>query len=107
MTTKVESKKGTKIAPLGENVLVRRDDAKDKTDGGIVLPDSSKEKPLRGKVIAVGTGRVEKDGTVIPLQLKVGDHVVFTIHGHAEIVIEGTELLLVKESNVFAVLGGE
>ena len=95
------------LRPLGEQVLIRRDDAEEKSPGGIVLPDSSKEKTCRGKAIAIGTGLVKDDGTVVPMQVAVGDRVVLGMYAPQEIEIEGTELLLVKESNIFCVIEGK
>jgi chaperonin GroES len=104
---KTETREKFKVRPIGEQVLIRRDDAEDKSPGGIIYADSSKNKPSRGKVIAVGTGLVKEDGYVIPPQVAVGDRVVFGIYAAQEVTIEGTELLLVKESNIFCVIEGK
>jgi chaperonin GroES len=111
---KSETKEKVKFHPQGEYLLVRPDDARDRTPGGIVLPDQSKEKPVRGRVIAVGTGKCDKQGEPlfaggerVPLGVAVGDRILYTKYGHTDVEVEGIELLLVKESNVFAVIEGE
>jgi chaperonin GroES len=104
---KTETSEKVQLRPIGEQVLIRRDDAEEKSPGGIAFADSSKTKPSRGKVIAVGTGLVKEDGFVVPTQVAVGDRVVFGVYAAQEVEIEGTELLLVKESNIFAVIEGK
>jgi len=93
------------IKPLGDKVIVKRVDAEEKTAGGIVLPDSAKEKPKRGVVRAVGNGRLLDDGTRSTLQLQVNDEVVFTSYGGTEIKIGGEEYLIMDESDVLGVIG--
>jgi len=95
------------VQPIGENILIRRDNAEEKSRGGILIPETDRPKPTRGKVIAVGNGRRSEDGVIVPSQVKVGDRVAFTLHGHTDICIEGTELLLVKETNIFCVIEGD
>jgi chaperonin GroES len=93
-----------KIRPLGEKVLIKRLEAEEKTRGGIVLPDTAKEKPQKGKVLAVGDGKLLEDGTRATFQVKVGDTVLFSSYGGTEIKVEGEEMLLMDESEILAVL---
>jgi chaperonin GroES len=96
-----------KVQPLGDRVVVERDEAKDKTAGGIVLPDTAKDKPQRGKVIAVGDGRITKDGTRRPLQVKAGDQVLFTSYAGDEFKLNGDKkVLLMREDDILAVIEG-
>ena len=92
------------IQPLGDRVLIRPLEAQEKTKGGIVLPDTAKEKPQEGKVVAVGKGRVSKDGKVIPLEVKVGDKVLYGKYSGTEITIEGVEYLIVKDDDILAIV---
>jgi len=89
-----------KIRPLADKVLVQRLEAQNKTTGGIVLPDSAKEKPQRGKIISVGDGKVLDDGTVQKLQVKKGDMVLFTSYAGTEVKIDGKEYLIMSESDI-------
>jgi chaperonin GroES len=93
-----------KIRPLADKVLVQRLEAQTKTTGGIVLPDSAKEKPQRGKIISVGDGKVLDDGTVRKLQVKKGDMVLFTSYAGTEVKIDGREYLIMSESDIMAVI---
>ena len=90
--------------PLHDRVLVRRVEAEEKTAGGIIIPDSAKEKPQQGKVIAVGKGKIEKDGKVTPLDVKEGDTILFGKYSGQEIKIDGTEYLIMREDEVLAVV---
>ena len=92
----------TVIKPLGDRVVVKRIEEEPKTKGGIVLPDTAKEKPQKGKVIAVGTGRVLENGQRVPLEVKEGDIVVFAKYGGTE--IEGEEYVILSERDLLAVL---
>lgn len=92
------------IQPLGDRVLIRPLEPEEKTKGGIVLPDTAKEKPQEGKIIAVGKGRVSKDGKVIPLEVKVGDKVLYGKYSGHEISVEGEEYLIVEEKDIFAIV---
>ncbi|GIW28713.1 MAG: 10 kDa chaperonin [Meiothermus sp.] len=94
----------TMLRPLGDRVVVKRIEEEAKTKGGIVLPDTAKEKPQRGKVIAVGSGRVLDSGTKVPLEVKVGDTVVFAKYGGTEIEIDGEEYIILSERDLLAVL---
>ncbi len=91
-----------KIRPLADKVLVQRLEAQTKTTGGIVLPDSAKEKPQRGKIISVGEGKVLDDGTVQKLQVKKGDMVLFTSYAGTEVKIDDKEYLIMSESDIMA-----
>jgi len=93
-----------KIRPLADKVLVQRLDAETKTAGGIVLPDSAKEKPQRGKIVSVGEGKMLDDGTVRKLQVKKGDSVLFTSYAGTEVKIDGKEYLIMNESDIMAVI---
>ena len=92
--------------PLHDRVLVRRVEAEEKTAGGIIIPDSAKEKPQHGKVIAVGKGKVEKDGKVTPLDVKAGDTVLFGKYAGQEIKVDGQEYLIMREEEILGVVEG-
>ena len=94
----------TVIKPLGDRVVVKRIEEEPKTKGGIVLPDTAKEKPQKGRVIAVGTGRVLENGQRVPLEVKEGDIVVFAKYGGTEIEIDGEEYVILSERDLLAVL---
>ncbi len=93
-----------KIRPLADKVLVQRLEAETKTAGGIVLPDSAKEKPQRGKIVSVGKGKVLDDGTLKKIQVKKGDIVLFTSYAGTEVKIDGREYLIMNESDIMAVI---
>jgi chaperonin GroES len=93
-----------KIRPLADKVLVQRLEAETKTTGGIVLPDSAKEKPQRGKIVSVGTGKLLDDGTRQKVQVKKGDMVLFTSYAGTEVKIDGKEYLIMDESDIMAVI---
>jgi chaperonin GroES len=93
-----------KIRPLGDKVLVERVEAESKTAGGIVLPDTAKEKPQRGKVVSVGEGKTLENGTRKEVQVKKGDLVLFTSYAGTEIKIDGKEYLIMDESDIMAVI---
>ena len=93
-----------KIRPLQDRILVKRIEEEEKTKGGIIIPDSAKEKPQEGIVIAVGGGRVAEDGTVRPLDVKKGDKVLFSKYGGTEVTLEGEEHLIIREDDVLGVL---
>ena len=93
------------LKPLGDRVVVEREEAKDKTAGGIVLPETAKDKPQKGKVLAVGEGRLTKDGKRRELQVKVGDEVLFTSYAGDEFKLEGEKkVLLMREDDILAVI---
>ena len=102
MATKVKSK--IKLQPLNDRVIVRRLEAEEKTAGGIILPDSAKEKPKEGMVVAVGEGRLNKDGERTPLQVRAKDRVIFSSYAGTEIKIEGEEYLIMSEDDILAVV---
>lgn len=94
------------LKPLGDRVVVEREEAKDTTEGGIVLPETAKDKPQKGKVLSVGDGRVTNDGKRRELQVKVGDVVLFTSYAGEEFKLEGDKkVLLMREDDILAVLG--
>jgi chaperonin GroES len=93
------------IRPLGDKVIVKRVEAEEKTAGGIVLPDTAKEKPKRGVVLAVGTGRLLDDGTRSQMQVKKDDEVVFTSYSGTEIKVNGEDYLIMEETDILGVVG--
>lgn len=93
-----------KVVPLGENVVVRRIEADDKTAGGIVLPESAQEKPQQGRVLSIGDGRLLADGTRAPVQVNEGDRIVFGSYAGAEVIVDGEELLIMSEDEILAVV---
>src|SRR5271169_2285032 len=93
-----------KFRPLHDRVVVTRIDAEDKTAGGIIIPDTAKEKPQEGKVIAVGPGGRDESGKLIPIDIKAGDRVLFGKWSGTEVKIDGVEYLIMKESDVMGVL---
>ena len=93
-----------KIRPLHDRVIVKRNDAELKTASGIIIPDTAKEKPQEGTIIAVGTGIRKEDGTVLPLDVKEGDKVLFGKYAGTEIKVEGDELLMMKEDDILGII---
>ena len=93
-----------KVQPLGDRVLVKPMEAEEKTKGGIVLPDTAKEKPQQGEVTAVGQGKVLENGEVRPLDVKVGDKVLYGKYSGTEITIEGEEYLIIREDDILAIV---
>jgi len=93
-----------KLKPLGDRVLVKRSEAEEKTAGGIVLPDSAKEKPKEGEVIAVGGGKTAETGERVALTVKKGDRVLFTSYAGNEVKVDGEEYLLMREEDILAVI---
>jgi chaperonin GroES len=94
-----------KIRPLADRVVVKRTKEEEKTKGGIIIPDSAKEKPVEGIVIAVGNGKALKDGKVRPLDVKAGDHVLFGKYSGTEVKLDGEEHVILREDDLLAVLG--
>jgi chaperonin GroES len=92
------------IRPLQDRILIQRVKEEEKTKGGLYIPDSAKEKPVEGKVIAVGNGAVQKDGKVRPLQVKKGDLVLFAKYSGSDIKIDGEDHLIMREEDVLAVI---
>ena len=98
------TKSATKIRPLHDRVIVERLEEGEQKVGGIIIPDTAKEKPQQGRVIAVGKGKTEKDGKVTPLDVKVGDTVLFGKYSGQEIKIDGEERLIMREEEILAIL---
>ena len=96
-----------KFRPLHDRVVVRRVEEDTKTTGGIIIPDTAKEKPQQGEVIAVGPGARDEQGKVVPLDIKAGDRVLFAKWGGTEVKIDGEDLLIMKESDILGVLEGK
>lgn len=99
-----KNKTMAKIRPLHDRLLVERIEEESKTAGGIIIPDTAKEKPMKGKVIAVGNGNRNDKGEIKPLDIKIGDVVLFAKWGGTEIKLDGTEYLIMKESDVLAII---
>lgn len=95
------------VRPLHDRVLVRRFDEEDKSKGGIIIPDTAKEKPVLGEVVAVGLGRVTDDGKVRPLDVKKGDKILFGKYSGTEIKISGDEFLMMREEDILGVVAGK
>ncbi len=94
-----------KFRPLHDRVLVRRVEAEEKTSGGIIIPDTAKEKPQEGEIVAAGTGARGDDGTVHPLEVKAGDKILFGKWSGTEVKIDGEDLLIMKESDILGIVG--
>lgn len=94
----------TKVRPLHDRVIVRRLDEEEKSVGGIIIPDSAKEKPVQGKVIAVGKGKSLENGEVRPLDVKEGDTVIFSTYAGTEIKLDGDTLLMMREDDILGVI---
>ena len=93
-----------KIRPLQDRILVKRIDEEEKTKGGIIIPDTAKEKPSEGKVVAVGKGKVNDEGKLTPLDVKKGDRILFSKYSGTEVNIEGDEHLIIREDDVLGVV---
>lgn len=93
-----------KLRPLYDRVIVKRIDGEEKTKGGIIIPESAKEKPLEGEIVAVGQGRVLDNGEIRPLQVKAGDRVLFAKYAETEIKVEGETMLLLREDDLLGVI---
>ena len=91
--------------PLHDRVLVRRIEAEEKTAGGIIIPDSAKEKPSEGEIVSVGSGTKAEDGKITPLDVKAGDRVLFGKGSGTEVKLDGEDLLIMKESDIMGILG--
>ncbi|MGD9115777.1 MAG: co-chaperone GroES [Dehalococcoidia bacterium] len=91
-----------KLQPLGDRLVVKPMEGEEKTKGGIILPDTAKEKPQEGKVLAVGPGRLSEDGKRIAMEVKVGDVVLYVKYGGTEIKVEGEELMVLREGDILA-----
>ena len=104
-TLTVESKEMAKVRPLHDRIIVQRIEESEQKIGGIIIPDTAKEKPQQGKVIAVGDGKFKEDGTRQPLDVKAGDTILFGKYSGQEIKIDGEENLIMREDEVLAILG--
>ena len=93
-----------KLQPLNDRIVVQRTEEEEVTKGGIIIPDTAKEKPIQGKVLAVGTGKVMDDGNKMPLDVKKGDTILFGKYAGSEVKIEGEDLLIMREDDVLAVV---
>jgi chaperonin GroES len=92
------------LRPLQDRILVERVEEDEKTKGGIIIPDTAKEKPAEGKVVAVGNGRVGEDGKLLPMDLKVGDSVLFSKYGGTDVKIDGGDYLIMRQEDVLGVI---
>lgn len=92
------------IRPLHDRILIKRTAAEEKTPGGLIIPDAAKEKPVEALVIAVGSGKRDKDGNLIPLDVKAGDRVLFSKYSGSEIKLDGVEHVILREEDILAVL---
>jgi len=104
MATATKKKSKVKLQPLGDRVVIKREESEETTTGGILLPDSAKDKPARGQIISVGNGRLLDDGSRGKLQVKVGDRVIFSSYGGETLNLDDEELLLMREDDILAVI---
>jgi chaperonin GroES len=93
-----------KVKPLHDRVIVKRTEGEEKTKGGIIIPDTAKEKPIEGKVVAVGNGKILESGKTLPMQVKAGDKVLFGKYAGNEIKIDGEEHVIMREDDIIAIL---
>ncbi len=93
-----------KVRPLHDRLIVKRLEEEEKTKGGIIIPDTAKEKPIEGKVVAAGEGKINKDGKKIPMEVKKGNRILFAKYAGTEIKMEGEEYLMMKEDDVLAII---
>ena len=93
------------LKPLADRVIVRQMEAEEKTKGGIILPDTAKEKPIEGTIIAVGPGKTTEDGKQVKMEVKEGDKVLYGKYSGTEVTVEGEEYLIMRESDIFAIIG--
>jgi chaperonin GroES len=93
------------LKPLADRVIIKPSEAEEKTKGGIILPDTAKEKPIEGTVVAVGPGKISDDGKQVKLEVKVGDKVLYGKYSGTEVAVEGEEYLIMRESDIFAIIG--
>ena len=92
------------LRPLSDRILVERVEEDEKTKGGIIIPDTAKEKPAEGKVVAVGNGRMGEDGKLLPMDLKVGDRILFSKYGGTDVKIDGGDYLIMRQDDVLGVI---
>ena len=93
------------LKPLADRVIIKPSEAEEKTKGGIILPDTAKEKPIEGTVVAIGPGKASDDGKIIKPEVKVGDKVLYGKYSGTEVTVEGEEYLIMRESDIFAIIG--
>jgi len=93
-----------KVKPLSDRIIVKPAEAEEKTASGLIIPDTAKEKPMKGEVIAVGSGKITDDGKAIKMELKVGDKILYGKYSGTEVTIEGDEFLIMRESDVYGVI---
>jgi chaperonin GroES len=93
------------LKPLADRVIIKPSEAEEKTKGGIILPDTAKEKPIEGTVVAIGPGKVSDDGKLVKPEVKVGDKVLYGKYSGTEVTVEGEEYLIMRESDIFAIIG--
>ena len=93
-----------KMKPLADRVVIKPSPAEEKSKGGIILPDTAKEKPVVGEIVAVGPGKVTDDGKKVPMEVKVGDKVLYGKYSGTEVTVEGEEYLIMREADVFAIV---
>jgi chaperonin GroES len=93
-----------KVKPLSDRIIIKPSPAEEKTRGGIILPDTAKEKPVIGEVVAVGPGRKSDDGKIVPMEVKTGDKVLYGKYSGTEVTIDGQEYLIMRESDIFAIV---
>ena len=96
-----------KFRPLHDRVLVRRAEEEERSAGGIIIPDTAKEKPMEGEIVAVGTGARNDNGDIIPLEVKVGDRVLFGKYSGTDVSVSGEDLVIIKESDVMGIVEGK
>ncbi|MEH0019064.1 MAG: co-chaperone GroES [Desulfobacter sp.] len=92
------------LRPLSDRILVERVEEDEKTKGGIIIPDTAKEKPAEGKVVATGNGRMGEDGKLLPMDVKVGDRILFSKYGGTDVKIDGTDYLIMRQDDVLGVI---
>jgi chaperonin GroES len=93
-----------KLKPLADRIVIKPSEAEEKTKGGIILPDTAKEKPVVGEVVAAGPGRRSDDGKIVPMEVKVGDKVLYGKYSGTEVTLDGQEYLIMRESDLFAIV---
>ncbi|MCK5571854.1 MAG: co-chaperone GroES [Bacteroidetes bacterium] len=93
-----------KMKPLADRVVIKPSEAEEKSRGGIILPDTAKEKPVVGEVVAVGPGKLSDEGKIVPMELKVGDKVLYGKYSGTEVTVEGEEYLIMREADIFAIV---
>jgi len=106
MATATKKKSKLKLQPLGDRIVLEREESEERTTGGILLPDSAQDKPARGRIVSVGNGRLLEDGSRAEIQVKVGDRVIFSSYAGETFTVDDDELLLMREEDILAVIDG-